>query len=113
MSRRSLPMRGAPRTSTLCPYIPGEEAGDRHQRRMETAVEMEDRARHECEDRGLSLVTHANGSHWQVKDGKRIVAQWWPQSGRFVPGERYDRASKAHDIEQMLWRLGKVLAEEA
>lgn len=79
---------------------------------METAVEMVDRARRECNDRGLDLVIHANGSHWQVKDGKRIVAQWWPQSGRFVPGEQYDRASKAHDIEQMLWRLGKVLQDE-
>ena len=113
MSRRRSPMRGAPRHSDLCPFIPGEEPGERHQRRMDTAVDMVAAARRECDDRGLDLVIHAAGSHWQIKDGKRIVAQWWPQSGRFVPGEDYGRASKAHDIEQMIWRLGRVLAAEA
>lgn len=79
---------------------------------MDTAVDMVSVARRECDDRGLDLVVHAAGAHWQIKDGKRIVAQWWPQSGRFVPGERYDRARKCHDVEQVMTALGRVLAAE-
>lgn len=113
MTRRRSPMQGAPR-SEICPFVPGEAAGDRHQRRMETAVEMEARARRELNDRDpdLVLVVHAGGSHWQVKEGRRIVAQWWPQSGRFVPGERYGEARKAHDVEQMLRLIGELLEQE-
>jgi hypothetical protein len=112
-------MRGE-KPSAVCPFVPGERWNDRHQRRMETALDMEDVVRRDLGERDdqLRLVIPTDG-HWQVRDldrargsGRRIVAQWWPQSGRFVAGENYSRARKCHDVHQMIAALGRVLAEE-
>lgn len=111
--RRSLPMHGRAPRSEVAPFVPGEAWNDRHQRRMEVAVDMVDVARRDLAERdpGLELRVCSPG-HWQIRDGKTILAQWCPQSGRFVPGEQYDRARKCHDVHQMLAALGRALAED-
>lgn len=79
---------------------------------MKTALSMEDVARAELNERDPDLELRiCSPGHWQIRDGKVILAQWWPQSGRFVPGEQYNRARKCHDVHQMLAEFGRVLAE--
>jgi hypothetical protein len=105
-------MKGAARHSEVCPFIPGEDASERHERRMMTALEMDAIVHADLAERDPDLVLKiCSPGHWQIRDGKKIVAQWWPQSGRFVPGEQYHKARKCHDVHQMLAALGKVLAE--
>lgn len=112
MTRHSMPMKGAARSSKICPFIPGDDASDRHARRMDTAVSMVEEVRAELNQRDPDLVLKVcSPGHWQIRDGKTILAQWWPESGRFVPGEEYNRARKCHDVRQMLAAFGKVLAE--
>jgi hypothetical protein len=79
---------------------------------METALEMDEALRRDLAERDPILVLKiCSPGHWQVRDGKTIVAQWWPQSGRFVPGERYAEARKCHDVHQVAKMIGRVLAE--
>lgn len=112
MSRRPSPMKGARRHSDVCPFIPGEDGGERHERRMRTALEMQQVVRDDLAERDPDLVLKiCSPGHWQIRDGKKILAQWWPQSGRYVPGEQWHRARKCHDVYQMLAELGRTLAE--
>lgn len=93
-------MRGAPRSS-ICPPSTGDEtASERHQRRLGTAVALKERGHEIVGELGLRLELRNGDAHWQVRDGKAIIAEWWPESGRFVARQQYARASKAHDVEQ-------------
>ena len=73
------------RTSEVAPFIPGEDAQDRHQRRL---AEI-----------GLTLkISPDGGQHWQVRDRDGRIAEWWPQTGRFVALGNYRRPQKFHDV---------------
>ena len=96
MSRHRMPRA---RTSTVAPFIPGEDAQDRHQRRLEVALEMVDEARRRLAELGLTLkVSPDGGQHWQVSDRDGRIAEWWPQTGRFVALGNYRRPQKFHDV---------------
>lgn len=96
MSRHRLPRA---RTSTVAPFIPGEDAQDRHQRRLEVALEMVDTARARLAELGLTLkISPDGGQHWQVRDRDGRIAEWWPQTGRFVALGNYGRPQKFHDV---------------
>jgi hypothetical protein len=48
---------------------------------------------------GLALkVSPDGGQHWQVLDRDGRIAEWWPQTGRFVALGNYRRPQKFHDV---------------
>lgn len=96
MSRHRMPRA---RTSTVAPFVPGEEAQDRHWRRLEVAMAMVEEARRLLAEIGLTLKVSPNGGqHWQVMDRDGRIAEWWPQTGRFVALGNYHRPQKFHDV---------------
>jgi hypothetical protein len=96
VSRHRLPRA---RTSTVAPFVPGEDAQDRHQRRLEVAMKMADLARWRLAELGLTLkISPDGGQHWQVRDHDGRIAEWWPQTGRFVALGNYRQPQKFHDV---------------
>jgi len=96
MSQHRMPRA---RRSAVAPFVPGEEAQDRHQRRLEVALAMADEARQRLAELGLTLkVSPDGGQHWQVMDHDGRIAEWWPQTGRYVALGNYRRPQKFHDV---------------
>lgn len=96
MSRHRMPQA---RSSAVAPFIPGEDVQDRHWRRLEVALAMAADARRQLADLGLTLkISPDGGQHWQVSDRDGRIAEWWPQTGRFVALGNYRRPQKFHDV---------------
>lgn len=98
MPRRSKNRMPSAPASEVAPFLCGEPAQDRHWRRLEIAVAMQEEARTALAELGLRLNIGADLQHWQVHDAQARVAEWWPQSGRFVVRGNYKRPQKFHDV---------------
>lgn len=109
MSKHNMPK--APR-STIVPYIEGEDASDRHDRRRQAACRDEGELRRRCEAAGIGLKVSRDGQHWRFIRGRVVAVEWWPSSGRVVADRRYNRPAKAHDFEQV-WTLVRASIPEA
>ena len=99
----------APR-SKLVPFIPGEDPEARHERRLDTALDMVTQAKRGLDHLGLELHVSPDGRHWVVcgaggslpKRWEARLAEWWPKSGRFVALARDSRPMKFHDVPGFL-----------
>lgn len=104
MSRNYLPR--APR-SDRAPYIEGEDPGARHQRRLDIARDDQPRLHSQLGDLLDGLALHNGGRHWKLRAGGKLF-EWWPESGRVVIDQRWNRARKAHDVDQLARIVRKV-----
>ncbi len=91
----------APR-SKLVPFIPGEDPEARHERRLDTALDMVTQAKRGLDPLGLELFVSPDGRHWTARDRDGALAEWWPKSGRFVALARDSRPMKFHDVPGFL-----------
>jgi hypothetical protein len=88
--------------SSEVPYIPGEEAGDRHLRRMLAANEArrETIVRKWCAENAIAIDIKNFGHHWILtKEYQR--AEWWPSSAKLIFNKQWDKGVHCHDISQL------------
>jgi len=90
--------------STSVPFVPGEDSGARHDRRMAAAMEREAEARAHCQARGVTLAITNGGQHWQFWKGQCQI-DWWPSTAKLVFNQRWQRGTHAHDLDQVLRRV--------
>lgn len=61
---------------------------------------------------GLALEVKNGGEHWIVREGKRIVLQWWPSTAKITPGETWRRSERRGTIAEFIAFVGHTLREE-
>lgn len=94
-------MPAAPRSESV-PFIEGEDASDRHARRLGSAMDSRAVTEATIRELGGQLVIRNAGQHWTATFEKKLVIEWWPSSGRVVIDRSYGRPRKAHDCEQFI-----------
>lgn len=61
---------------------------------------------------GLTLEVKNDGEHWIVREGRRLVVQWWPSTAKITPGETWRRSEKRGTVEEFVAFVGKTLRME-
>ena len=90
--------------STIVPFVPGEDAGDRHSRRISANLCDENDARDAAKGIGLALRIADEGHHW-IFDRQGFVADWWPSSAKLVFNKQFSRGIHCHDWQQVIQEL--------
>ena len=93
--------------SEAVPFVPGEDAADRHVRRAREAVDQAKPAMVAFARFGVTLTIMNFGGHWIMTHGSRR-AEWWPSSAKLVVNQKWQRGIHAHDWTQVLNYLRKV-----
>lgn len=107
MGRNRFKDRKSAGRSEVVPFRKGEQAGDRHRRRLvvnnwmfaQEAIEW-------CERRDIVLTITNGGHHWKFVR-KELIGEWWPSSAKFVFGKKYKNGIHVHDWTQVM----KLLVE--
>ena len=97
--------------SKIVPFIPGESASDRHQRRLESALKDSCGLQVWLAAKGFELQIKNYGHHWIMTRGRHI-AEWWPSSAKLVINKRWDRGSHCHDGGQVRDVLANYFRKE-
>jgi len=92
--------RKAGRSETI-PFIEGERACDRHQRKKDTNLGKLPEIFEWCKEQGLLLKVLNEGYHWVFKKKDWFVADWWPSSAKLVIGRQWDKGIHCHDHNQV------------
>jgi len=85
----------------ICKYKKGEDAKDRHARRIQTNNEHADKLRNFCKSNGFSIDIKNEGQHWQIKHNG-ITIDWWPATAKLVVNQQFDKGIHVHDISQVI-----------
>ena len=85
--------------SKLVPFVPGEDASSRHNRRLALNLEAKGKLEAWCRELGVQFKVGNDGHHWRFKRGE-LVAEWWPSSAKLVLQQRYEDGVHVHDHEQ-------------
>lgn len=85
---------------SLVRFIPGEDSGARHYRRLATNLEHQDSAEAMAESRGLVLKILNDGHHWKIT-APGFLAEWWPSSAKLIFNQRWHHGVHAHDFHQV------------
>ena len=88
----------------ICKYKPGEQATDRHERRLLTNKSHADKLRNYCKSNGFSCEIKNEGHHWQIKRGN-VTLDWWPSTAKLVINRQYNKGIHVHDISQVITYL--------
>lgn len=83
------------------PYIYGEPAKTRHDRRKEAALLHQGRVKQWCDNRGVTFTLGNDDHHWSFRKGKER-ADWWPSTAKLVLNQRWNEGLHCHDAAQML-----------
>jgi hypothetical protein len=88
--------------SDLVPFVPGEDSGDRHKRRLSANVSLGETTLRTWAEENDVRFTITNGSHhWQFfREGK--ILEWWPSSAKLVRGRDWRAGIHCHDYKQAL-----------
>ncbi len=87
--------------SKLVPFIQGESAAARHERRKAENLRMSRALESWCRASGISFKISNEGHHWRFrKEG--LFAEWWPSSAKLVRQGDYDRGIHVHDVNQAM-----------
>ncbi len=87
--------------SRIAPYIQGEEPSHRHFRRKRTAEATRADVEAWCRHQGLRLKISNDGHHWQFRNARGQLAEWWPSSAKLVLLQQYSRGIHCHDWRQV------------
>lgn len=78
-------------------------AKQRHERRLaDNLASGAGEMRAWCAARGWTLQIKNRGQHWLIRDGSRIVAQWWPSSAKLVFGSDFGNGIHTHGWDQVI-----------
>jgi len=77
--------------------IDGESAGERHERRLDLAVDEIESVGAWGRSNGIRITFTNGGHHWKFIKGDK-VAEWWPSSAKLVFDKRYKNGHHVHDI---------------
>lgn len=80
--------------------------------RFGAAVAAQAEAAAVLKQQGLALEVKNGGEHWIVREGKRIVVQWWPSTAKITPGETWRRSERRGTIAEFVAFVGQTLREE-
>jgi hypothetical protein len=94
--------------SSIVPFVPGEDSGDRHDRRLSANLCDENDARAAAKAIGLVLKIANDGHHWMFTS-PGFVADWWPSSAKLVFNKEFRRGVHCHDWQQALQEIEKRL----
>jgi len=101
MGRRRIPDKHNAGRSTIVHWKPGEDGGERHDRRLRENLHWRGKVEDLCNAWGISFEVKNSGHHWIFKHGKR-VAEWWPSSAKLVLDKKWDSGIHTHDWSQVL-----------
>jgi len=93
--------------SDVCRYRHGEEASDRHERRLRTNLSSKEIVENWCATNNVTFKVTNNGHHWRFSWGKRCI-EWWPSSAKLVIDRKYSNGIHTHGFDQCL----KILQRE-
>jgi hypothetical protein len=93
--------------SKVIPFDPSEDHRDRHVRRKEANLQMQDHLEKWCDANGLRMVVTNEGHHWSfyahdAKRGDPQLFEWWPASAKMVIAQQYRKGIHVHDITQVI-----------
>lgn len=95
------------RSSKRAPFKAGESGGDRHARRLRVALEDAERFGELLAGVSMTVTRHNDGAHWQVRCAGKMI-EWWPETGRVIVDAHWERARKAHDVDQLVAIIRKA-----
>jgi hypothetical protein len=95
--------------SSICPFVADELPSQRHSRRLKVALEHEREARTAVEALGGELSVSNGGHHWTFAVEGYPTVEWWPSTAKCVVGKRWSNATHAHDHEQVLAVVRRVV----
>lgn len=87
--------------SDVCPFIPGEPAGQRHSRRLHTNLRGEADVRRWAESHGINFDIFNQGHHWKFWRNTLSV-DWWPSSAKLIRNKRWNGGVHTHDFKQAM-----------
>ena len=87
--------------SRFIPYLKGETAAQRHERRKQENLAQEGLLRQDMEKLGLTLKVTNMGHHWKMTRIGLIV-EWWPSTAKLVFNKEYHEGIHCHDRFQVV-----------
>lgn len=112
MRQRHDDSRSAGRSS-IAPYLPGEPAQQRHERRKRAAQENESQLRAALESIGYTLAISNEGQHWAMRCKRNgDLWEWWPSTAKLVHGKQWARGVHCHDWQQVMREIGRSIKRE-
>lgn len=103
MTRKNprIPDAGGVGRSAIVPLVEGEEAWERHDRRLQTNLRARDLLEERCREARVVLEIKNEGQHWIFRYGGNR-GEWWPSSAKLVFDQQWKQGRHVHDYEQ-LW----------
>jgi hypothetical protein len=77
------------------PFVPGESAKERHQRRFEFAVDNRGEMRKFCMEHEIEFKMANNREHWIFIKGTQVV-EWWPRTAKLVINKKWEDGIHTH-----------------
>lgn len=91
-------------SSDIVPYRRGEDAANRHQRRLYINLKLQGEVKGWAKANKIDLQIKNDGHHWIFKF-HRSVAEWWPSSAKLVFNRAYEAGIHVHDYKQLMKEL--------
>lgn len=98
--------------SSTVPYIQNESWDVRHKRRKHEAVKRKDEVKMWCLGAGWSFRTANNDHHWIFITKSKKMIEWFPSSGKFSIGKKWQETIHMHDVDQLIKVLAVCQEEE-
>lgn len=100
MSRKSIADCRDVGRSFLVPFMNGENANDRHERRLNSNLKWQDELAQWATENGYSFKVSNGGHHWILTKGKTRV-EWWPSSAKVIFNQQWRKGIHCHDYKQL------------
>lgn len=101
MSRQRYEDTRSAGSSKEVPFIAGETAGQRHDRRGKRAKEDYASAAVLLEGHGWNVRLVDYGSHWIITRDRSVV-EWWPSTAKCVINKKWKSGIHVHDTLQLI-----------
>lgn len=95
--------------SKLVPFLRGESAQQRHDRRFASAIAGKDSLETWCQANSATLRVANNSEHWIVRMGAHVV-EWWPRTAKLVHDKDWERGVHTHDVHQVIAQCARLRA---
>lgn len=87
--------------SSIVPFVRGEHPKQRHDRRFNAALELQNHVKDWCEKNNVILKINNEGHHW-IFTKTNFIAEWWPSSAKLIFNKQWKNGIHCHDYSQVL-----------